>query len=175
MQTSIAAGRGAGVRWRRLLSSWLLAAAALGTAGCGLVSKDVPIVSQLTIGGFPPNPFSLGASSITTPLQASAGDLSKLSSVTLSWATLATTDDHDLSFITGGSITVSGNNLPTVELAKLGPPGVVGTVNYTIENSTDLRAYLEAGGQISVAINYNEPAPVPARGLQLTLNIHATL
>ncbi len=152
-----------------------LAACALLFCACGLISKDVPVVSQLTIGGFPPTPSAVAANTITTPLQANAGDLSKLSSVTMTWATLNSTDGRDLSFITGGAITLSGNSLPTVELAKLAAPGAVGTTNYHLEASTDLKAYLEAGGELSVTVLYNSPPPVPARGLQLTLNIHATL
>ncbi len=79
-----------------------------------------------------------------------------------------------ISFITGGTITLSGNTLSTVQLATLPAPGAVGTINFTIQQNTDLRAYLEAGGTIDVALTDAAP-PVPARGLELTLNILARL
>jgi hypothetical protein len=161
----------------RRASLFLLALVFSGVLfGCGLVTKNVPVTVDFQVGaGFGTMAStSVAATQITTPLEASAGELSSLSSVTLTSATLSSTDGKDLSFITGGTITLSGNDLGTVQLATLPAPGAVGTINFTIEQSTYLRAYLEAGGTIDVALTDSGP-PVPARGLELTLNILARL
>jgi hypothetical protein len=162
------------MRAHKLLLGGAFVTALFALAGCGLVSKDVPVTATFQIGGLPTSLTSFSSQQITAPLESSAGNLSSLSSVTMTSAKLDSTDGQDFSFITGGTITIAGNNLPTVEIAKLNAPGAVGTASYTIEATPDLRAYLQGGGEISVTITYNTP-PVPARGVELTLNIHATL
>ena len=127
------------------------------------------------IGGLPTSLTSFSSQQITAPLESSAGNLNELSSVIMSWARLDSTDGMDLSYISGSTITLSGPSpLATVEIAKLNQLGVVGTANYVIEATPDLRAYLSGSGMINVTISYPTP-PVPARAVELTLNIHATL
>jgi hypothetical protein len=153
------------------------AAVLLAGTGCGLIHKDVPVSATISVGGLPTSLQSFNSSDITAPLKAGAGDVSALSSVTMTFADLDSADGMDFSFISGGTITVSGPApLTTVELAKLTPaPGAVGHASYTIENQPDLRPYLESSsGQIAVTITYPAP-PIPARQIKVTLNFHATL
>ena len=157
--------------------AFLTAAVLLAGTGCGLIHKDVPVSAAIQVGGLPTSLQSFNSSDITAPLKAGAGDVSALSSVNMTFADLDSQDGNDFSFITGGTITVSGPSpLMTIELAKLSPPpGAVGHASYTLENQPDLRPYLESSsGQIAVTITYNTP-PVPARSIKVTLNFHATL
>ena len=151
-----------------------LAAACLLLA-CGLVGKDVTIPQDFDAGGpLPTTGAQFPASSLTAPLAASAGDLSKLSSVTLSSATLESTDGDFIDFVSGGTITVSGNGLPIATLATLAAPGRVGLARFAVAAGIDLKPYLAAGSVIDATFTY-APKPVVARGLRLTLVVHASL
>jgi hypothetical protein len=154
----------------------LLAALACACAlSCGLVGKDVSIEQSFQAGGSAPGSGAqLPASTLTTPLAASAGDLSKLSSVTLSSATLESTDGLDLSFISGGTLTLSATGISPATLATLAAPGAVGITRFAIGQSVDLKPYLAAGGELDAVFTYST-RPVVARGLKLTLVVHASL
>ena len=149
---------------------------ALVLAGCGLVGKDVTISPPgfQTGGPAPGAGTQVAATEITAPLSASAGDLAKLSSVVLTAATLEATDGLDLAFVATGTITLSGNGLAVVTLAKLPAPGKVGLVRFEVTQGVDLKPYLAAGGTLDVAFTY-DPRPAVARGLKLTLVVHASL
>ena len=149
---------------------------ALLAAGCGLVGKDVTITPPgFQAGGPAPGQGAqLAAAEITAPLSASAGDLSKLSSVALTAATLESTDGLDLAFVASGAITVSGNGLSAATLATLAAPGKVGLARFAVAPGVDLKPYLQAGGTLDVAFAY-DPRPAVARGLKLTLVVHASL
>ena len=152
------------------------AAAAVALAGCGLVNHDVTVSQAFQAGGSAPNAIQLDSSKLTQPVAASAGDLSKLSSVKLLSAHLASTDSGDLSYVAGATLTLSANGLPDLALATLpsAPTAGQGDVALQADSKTDLRPYLAAGGLIKAELGYS-PRPVTARGLQLVLVLRASL
>jgi hypothetical protein len=154
--------------------------AALGAAlllHCSsLLSHDVTISQDFTAGGGPPTATTtINSSSLTAPLVASAGDLSKLSSVTLQSVRLASTDGGDLSFVSGATLTIAGNGLPTFQLATLPSAPAAGQqdVAFTVDGR-DLISYLAQGSLLTAQITYSTP-PVAARGLKLTLVVRGSL
>jgi len=153
-----------------------LGVAAALTAACGVLHKDVEIAQEFVAGGGPPTATaSIAASSITAPLAASAGELSKLSSVTLQSARLSSTDGGDLSYVGGATIKLSGNGLPEVTLAQLAaPPGAKAEAALSLDSARDLKPYLAAGGLLAAEVTY-AVRPVSARGLKLTLVVRASL
>ena len=144
------------------------------TLGCGLggstdVSSDFqvggPLVSQGT---------SFTSASITQPLAASAGDLSKLSKVTLTAARLESTDGKDLAFIDGAALTLVQGGQPARTLATLTAPGAVGTVPLTVDSKLDLKPALAAGSALGFELGFTTK-PVTARGLRLVLTLRGDL
>jgi hypothetical protein len=141
----------------------------------GLLSKDVTFAQTASIGGpLPSQQISVTSASLSQQLEANAGSLSSLSSVTLSSAVLESTDGMDLSFLGQGTLTLSGNGLPTVTLATLPPPGAVGIAAFQVTSGADLIPYLTAGGLLSAALAVIATPP-QARGIKLTLVLHASL
>ena len=152
--------------------------AGLLAGGCGLLTKDVPVSGEFQVGGnLPGTGPSLPSGSITGPLAAGAGDLAHLSSVTLRSATIESTDQQQINFLSSGILTLSASGQPDVTLATL--PSLVsasatGIASFAVQGSTDLKPYLAAGGTLTAAFTYS-PKPVAARGLKLTLVLHASL
>ena len=154
----------------------LVAAAVAGLGGCGLTNHDVTVTQAFQAGGSAPTAVQFDSSKLTQPIAASAGDLSKLSSVTLQSAHLLSTDSGDLAFVASATLTLSANGLPDLLLATLPSAPAAGQVDVVLQSDskTDLRPYLAAGGLIKAELVYS-PRPVSARGLQLTLVIRASL
>ena len=172
-----AADRGGPQAVRRAFSSAVVAAiAAALCTGCGLLSHDVTVSTNFTAGGGPSVSGQFAASDLTTPLAANAGDLSKLSSVTLQSVTLASTDTGDLSYVGPVSMTISANGLPDAVIASFAgsPPSGTNTVAFAVDSSKDLRPYLAASGVLKAVVTY-AVQPVTARGLLLTLVVRGNL
>ena len=167
---------------RAMLAEAMVATAIIAAqllAGCGgLLSKDVPVTQEFTVGGNRPNTGpTLPSGTLTGPLSASAGDLAHLSSVTVQSVTIESTDGQPINFLASGAITLSASGQQDVTLATL--PSLVsasatGIANFTLAGRTDLKPYLAAGGALAAAFTYS-PKPVEARGLKLTLVLHAAL
>ena len=154
--------------------SCALVLAVLGL-GCGLVHKDIDVSQAFTVGGSAPMPgTNFDATSITAPLASGAGDLNHLSSVTLQAVRLDSSDGMDLSFVSGGTLTVSGNGLPSKTIATLSAPGQVQSAQFSVDSSTDLKPFLAAGGQLAAVLTYVQ-RPAAARGLILSLTLRATV
>jgi hypothetical protein len=153
--------------------------AALSIVACGgLLSKDVPVAQEFQVGGnLPGTGPSLASSALTAPLAASAGDLAHLSSVTVQSVTIESTDQQAINFLDSGKLSLSAQGQPDVTLATL--PSLVsaaptGLATFTVQGSTDLKPYLAAGGTLTAAFTYS-PKPLAARGLKLTVVLHASL
>jgi hypothetical protein len=155
----------------------LFASALLLLAGCGLTHHDVTVAQDFQAGGGPPTATTtINSSTLSGQISAGAGDLTKLSSVTMQSAHLTATDSGDLSFVSGCTITLSGNGLPDVTLATLpaAPAAGQSDVALAIGSTADLRAYLAAGGALTAVVTYSN-TPVAARALRLTLVLRASL
>lgn len=156
-------------------SAWLVAAA--GLIGCsGLIHHDVTVAQDIVAGGGAPNAVAIDSGKLTAPLAASAGDLQKLSSVTLQSMKVESTDGGDVSFVSGGSLTIAGNGLPDAQLATLPGAATSGatSANFNVDSGKDLRAYLAAGALLTAHLDYS-PRPVAARGLRVTLVVRGSL
>jgi hypothetical protein len=138
--------------------------------GCGLVAKDVEVHQDFQAGGGPPVGVSFDSSKLLAPV---AADVSKLSSVTLTAARLEATDGGDLSFVSGVSLRISARVLPDKLLATYSGTPSGPRVDLTV-SPVELKGYLQAGGLIDAAVTYST-TPVTARGLRLTLTLHASL
>jgi len=151
--------------------------AALLGSGCGLVNHDVTVNQDFQAGGGAPSVTGqLNSSALTTPLAASAGDLAKLSSVTLQSVTLASTDSGDLAYVGPVTLTISANGFPDAALATFAGRPAAGTnsVAFAVDSSKDLRAYLAVGAVLKAVVTY-AVQPVSARGLRLTLVVRGSL
>ncbi len=124
----------------------------LPSAGCGLLSRDFDVSREFPAGG--------GAPAYTGefPGQALTGqlssDLNKISSITLKAARIDAIDGAgDVSFVSSGSIEVSGNQLATVKLATISAPAPAGatSVAFTVSSSTELKPYLQQNGNVAVS------------------------
>ena len=146
-------------------------------AGCGVLHHDVTIAQEIKVGGGAPTASGqIDAAALTTPLVASAGELSKLSSVTLQSARLEATDG-DLTFVDSVTLRIaSSNGLPDVLLATLPAHAAAGqtSIELSVDSKRDLRAYLAAGSQLKADLAF-APRPVVARGLKLTLVVRGSL
>lgn len=143
----------------------------LALFGCGLTSRDVDVTQDFQAGGGPPTAdVSLDGSKLSGPFTA---DVHQLSSVTLKSARLDSTDGSDLSFVSGATLSLTGNGLPALQLATLGAPGAVTTASFTVD-SRNLKDYLQAGATLAAQVTYLN-RPVTARGLRLTLTLHGQL
>ena len=154
--------------------------AALGAGllvlACGLVHHDVTVEAPFTVGGGPPTATTtIEAAALTAPLQASAGDLSKLSSVTMQSVHLVSDDSGDLSYLATTTLTLTAAGLPDVPLATLKAAPTAGQSDVAlVVDGRDLKPYLANGGSITAALTYSA-RPVAARGLKLVLVIRGTL
>src|SRR5207244_2575888 len=82
-------------------------AAALALACGGLLHHDVTVSQEFQAGGGAPTAVGqIQSSALTAPLAAAAGDLQKLSSVTLQSLKLESTDSGDLSYVAGGTLSI---------------------------------------------------------------------
>jgi len=140
---------------------------------CGLVHHDYTVSKDFQVGGGAPGgdlSFNLAE-----PLAASAGDLSKLSSITLQDAKLLETDSRDLSFLSSLTISIAGNGLQTVTLASFTTATATGVQSVDLGgNPTDLKPYLADGALLTAHATYVS-RPVDARALQLVLTIRGSL
>ena len=139
-------------------------------AGCGLAAKDVEVAQDFQAGGGPPVGVSFDSTKLLTPV---AADVSKLSSVTLTAARLEATDGGDLSFVSGATLRIAANILPDRLLATFSGTPAGARADLTV-SPVELKPYLQAGGFIGAAVTYST-TPVTARGLRLTLTLHASL
>ena len=85
----------------------------------------------------------------------------------------AATDAGDLSFVSGASMHVSANILPARLLATFSGTSSGSRIDLTV-TQVELKPYLQAGGFIAASVTYST-TPVTARGLRLTLTLHASL
>jgi hypothetical protein len=148
-------------------------------AGCGgLLSKDVPVTQEFQVGGnLPGTGPTLPSGTLTGPLSASAGDLAHLSSVTVQSVTIESTDGQAINFLASGAITVTapgGDGVTLATLPSLVSASATGIATFALQGSIDLKPYLAAGGTLTAAFTYS-PKPVAARGLKLTIVLHASL
>ena len=158
-------------------STAAVAVAALWLSGCGLVNHDVTVTQPFTAGGGPPSVTGqFNASQLTGPLSANAGDLSKLSSVTLQSVKLEATDNGDLAFVGPVTMTISANGFSDAVVARFAgsPPAGTTSVSFTVDSAKDLRAYLAAGAVLKAVVTY-ATQPVSGRSLQLTLVVRGSL
>jgi hypothetical protein len=139
-------------------------------AGCGLASKDVEVSQEFQAGGGPPTNTTYDTSRLLAPISA---DVHQLSSVTLKAARLESTDGGNIDFVSGATLTVSGTGLQDAQIARL-PAAPGGPRADLTVASQELKPYLQAGGFIAAQVTYST-RPVTARGLRLTLTLHATL
>jgi len=140
-------------------------------AGCGLASRDVEVAQDFQAGGGPPTAgTSIDSTRLLAPISA---DVSKLSTVTLTAARLEATDGGDLSFVSGATLRISAQVLPDRQLATWSGTPSGPRVDLTI-TPAELKPYLQAGGFIAASVTY-ATTPVTARGLRLTLTLHASL
>ena len=140
----------------------LLLAVALG--GCGIADFDVdqPIPEQTIAGSSLPGPL---ASLFPLPLnldisqQIKARDTGPIGSVTMSSLDLTITatarpqgDTDDWSFVDSVDVfvesTKSGTALPKVKIATVSHPGAVQTMSFTIDQSVDLKPYIDEGTKV---------------------------
>lgn len=156
---------------RALVATWATTCAL--ALSCGVVHHDYDVSQPFSAGGGAPSgDFSIN---LAEPLAASAGDLSKLSSITLQDAKLLSTDGGDLAFISSLTLTIAGSGLPTVTLASLTSPPAASVQTVDLGgNGTDLKPYLAVGSILTAHATY-VARPVDARALLLTLTIRGTL
>lgn len=155
---------------RPALSPLVALAALCAMSGCGL-GGSTDVSSDFEVGGpHPTQGTSFSSASITQPLAASAGELSKLSKVTLTAARLESTDGEDLAFIEGATLTLLQSGQPAHTLATLGAPGPVGSAALTVDSSFDLKPALAAGSALTFDLAF-AAKPVTARGLKLVLTL----
>ena len=143
-------------------------------AGCGIASRDFQISQDITAGGGPPSfTHSFNSTDLLAPLSA---DVSSVKSVTLTAAKLEATDGiADLSFVSGASVSVSGNLLPAALLATLAFAPAAGQSSVQLQiNPKELKPYLLSGALVTASVSYS-PTPVTARSLRLTLTLHGSL
>lgn len=162
----------------RPASARLPALAAVGALcaalGCGL-GGSTDVAADFQVGGpLLSHGTSFTSASITQPLAASAGDLSKLSKVTLTAARLESTDGQDLAFVQGASLALVTRDQPARTLATLGAPGAVGTVALSVDSTFDLKPALVAGSALAFELTF-AAKPVTARGLRLVLTLRGDL
>jgi hypothetical protein len=139
------------------------------------VHHDVTVEAPFATGGAPNATTTIQSSQLTTPLAASAGDLSKLSSVTVQSVHLQATDGGDLSFVSSATLILSANELPAIQLATLpaAPGAGQGDVALKVDGR-DLRAYLAAGAVIAADIEYSA-RPIAVRQMKLVMVVRGSL
>ena len=139
---------------------------------CGLVHKDVDVAQDFQAGGGAPSDPTVD---VAAPLVASQGDLAHLSAVAIRAARIDATDGLPVSFISGATLTLRGNNnLPELQIAKLPSSSTTTRADLVVDSSKDLRPYLLAGSLLSAKLTYS-PTPVSARGLRLTITVRGSL
>ena len=158
---------GVGLRLLSLLSVLL----SLGLFSCGLVDKDVDVAQDFQAGGGAPSDPKVD---VAAPLVASQGDLAHLSAVTIRAARIDATDNLDVSFISGATLTLRGNHLPDRQIAILPSPSNTTRADLVVDSSRDLRPYLLAGSLLTAKLTYS-PTPASARGLRLTITVRGSL
>jgi hypothetical protein len=139
-------------------------------AGCGLASRDVDVWQGFQAGGGPPTTATFHSTELLAPI---AADVSQLSSVTLKAARLEATDGGNLSFVSDATLRIAAQVLPDRLLATYSGTPAGSRVDLTILPQ-ELKGYLQAGGYIAANVTYSA-TPVTARGLRLTLTLHASL
>jgi hypothetical protein len=129
-------------------------------AGCGIADFDVdqPVPEQVVQGsGIPtplaslfPIPISLDLSS-----QIKKQTTGPIGTITLSKLTLSITatdmpsgDTDDWSFVTDITVFVSSDALPKVQIASISNPGAVQSFDFTVDESVDLKPYVDAGAVV---------------------------
>jgi hypothetical protein len=143
------------------------------TFGCGLASRDYTLTQPFTAGGGAPTSASFNSAQLLAPLSA---DVSSVSSVQLTGASIQSLDSGDLALIQNISIVASGNGVAQTTLASYSGPPPAGTTSLplTLGANTDLKPYLQAGGLVSASVQYVN-FPATARSLQLTLTVRGSL
>ncbi|MCA1827603.1 MAG: hypothetical protein LC689_11795, partial [Myxococcales bacterium] len=121
--------------------------------GCGLVSRDFDVTQQFQAGGAPSFTGSINSSQLTGPLSA---DVSKISSITLKAARVEATDDGDVAFISGATISIGGTQIAT--LPSRAPAGAT-AVPLQVDSSKELKPFIQSGSNVTATINYS-PSPV---------------
>ena len=126
-------------------------------AGCGATDFDItqPIPSQTVQGSPLPGPL---ASLFPIPLsldisqQIKAMNTGPIGSVTLKSLSLTITSSGDWSFVDEVDVFVSstkaGTSLPKVEIAHVTSPGAVMTMNFTCDETVNIKPYVDEGSQV---------------------------
>lgn len=140
----------------------LLLAAVLG--GCGIADFDIdqPVPEQVIAGSGLPGP--LGALfplplNLDISQQIKAHDTGPIDSVTLSSLELTITatdapagDTDDWSFVDQVDVfvesTKSGTTLPKAKIATVSHPGAVQTMTFTVDESVNLKPYIDEGTKV---------------------------
>src|SRR5207302_794921 len=98
-------------------------------------------------------------------------DVSAIKSVTLTAVKLESTDGGDLSFVSGATLSISGNGLPDALLATLPSPPASGQTSVQLQiNARELKPYVLMGGAVAASITSSpdlgakaSPMPAPTR------------
>lgn len=160
-------------RFARALFALALCACALSACGLG---GSTTVVNTFQVGG--PSGVTTSqfdSATISQQLAASAGDIDKLSKVTVTAARLESTDGQDLSYLAGEELKVHASGSSDQSLAKLDTgPGTVGLIDLPVDSTIDLKPAIKAGGTITLQLDI-PTRPVTARGLKFTLTIRGEI
>jgi hypothetical protein len=137
---------------------------AIVSGGCGIADFDIdqPIIEQHVQGSGIPAPLAaLFPLPLSLDLSAKINKMSSgpIDSITLSSLTLAITatdrpsnDTDDWSFVDAIHVFVtssaSGSSLPRVEIAKVLAPGAVQTITFDVDESVNLKPYVDEGSVV---------------------------
>ena len=146
------------------MRSFAFVLACLPLAACGIADFDLDqsLPEQVVQGSPVPGPL---AALFPLPLnldlasQIKAHDTGPIDSVTLSSLTLNITktdepagDSDDWSFVSQVDVyvesTKSGTTLPKVKIASVDAPGAVQTMTFTVDESVNLKPYVDEGSKV---------------------------
>ncbi len=146
----------------------------MAAAGCGIADFDIgqPVPEQMVSGTGIPGPL---AALFPIPVSLDIGekikqqDTGPINSITMSSLELTITatdepsgDTDDWSFLTQCDVSVestkSGSTLPKVKIATIGAPGAVQTATFTVDESVNLKPYVDEGSKCDSACTGNAPA-----------------
>jgi hypothetical protein len=160
----------------------------VAAAGCGIADFDVdqPVPEQMIQGSGIPGPL---AALFPLPLnldltqQIKAHDTGPIDSVTMSSLTLTITptdvapgDTDDWGFVDQVDVyiesTKSGTALPKVKIATISHPGAVQTMSFTIDESINLKPYIDEGTKVDTMGSGTAPPDDVSYAGKSTFHVH---
>ena len=161
---------------------------ALVTAGCGIANFDVgqPVPEQMVSGSGIPGPL---AALFPIPVsldigekikQQDTGPINSISITSLELTITATDvtagDTDDWSFLTQCDVfvssTASGSTLPKVKIATIGAPGAVQTATFTVDETVNLKDYVNEGSMTDSMCSGTAPADAVSYAGSANFSIH---